>query len=164
MEIYSRHMSLPNRNDADDELFRAIGTFVVCWGNIEFILDSIVILNNIKLEKNATSPLQYNQKIDEIADILRNYGSPNLQVKFSMIRDQLEGLFDLRNSIIHGFPSTHVEGSGELTLNRLVHRQKSIIWNIVTAQFITDATTNVQKLSSELYSIAYEQNEDIPRD
>jgi hypothetical protein len=138
----------------DEELFGAIGRFVISWAHLELGLDCMVQASHVALggkeiERNA--PRALNRKLGYLRAVFKRLTVPEKAVQPHLeLLDQIEAASETRHDIVHGATIEMVERSGEVTLLRLLRKGDDLTQHkrSLTTEDILKAANEVQRLGA----------------
>lgn len=145
---------------ADESLLGAIGRLTVSWAYLELGLDWTVenIYNHLdgkSIEKEK--PRSLSRKLTFLRAVIKRMPLPeDSAAGFYSLFDQIEEATETRHDVIHGFIVEHEDGSGEVTMARLI-REKSKTRKRhfkLTAADILQAAITADKLSNRTLRMA----------
>ena len=140
---------------ADEAFFAAIGRFTVSWAQLELGLDCVVEImylgfNGKDIEPEMPRALKQKLKFLRIA--IKKLSIPDDAAKgYFKLFDQITAAAVIRNDIIHGVITEHVEHSGEATMVHALRNKSGVFKKefTMTTSELLKATNEAQRLGSK---------------
>lgn len=132
---------VPHDNPDDNFLFEAIGRMVVTWSHLEFTIDvMILIIHNVlgRSDIEPKKPRSLDRKLSYLSDFFKSLPLDDVALAgYRRLISDIKIAAIERHDIIHGVSVRHVEGSGEISMVRLLHRdqgfdKKHVVANLET--------------------------------